>query len=168
MTGAGFQILPSPGRPFWRSERRTRFTAAYTQRNTFMAGTGPFPSSSPCSMIPNSRLCSDGLGDITSRHPDLQAPSAENGRQHPQLEISSRSAIDVSLDLIRSESDKSITYIALGPLTDLSGMLKKDPALVKERLGRVVCMGGALDVPGNSTPVAECQISSLSTRSTGG
>jgi len=71
------------------------------------------------------------------------------------LEISSRSAIDVSLDLIRSEPDKSITYIALGPLTDLAGMLKKDPTLVRERLGRVVCMGGALDVPGNSTPVAE-------------
>lgn len=76
-------------------------------------------------------------------------------RKHPQLEISSRSAVDVSLDLIRSEPDQSITYIALGPLTDLSGMLKKDPTLVRERLGRVVCMGGALDVPGNSTPVAE-------------
>lgn len=82
-------------------------------------------------------------------------------RQHPQLEISSRSAVDVSLDLIRSEPDRSITYIALGPLTDLSGMLKKDPTLVRERLGRVVCMGGALDVPGNSTPVAECQASSI-------
>jgi len=34
-------------------------------------------------------------------------------------------------------------------------MLKKDPSLVRERLGRVVCMGGALDVPGNATPVAE-------------
>ena len=82
----------------------------------------------------------------------------ENDRQHPQLEVSSKSAIDVALDLIRSEPDRSITYIALGPLTDLSGMLKKEPALVKERLGRVVCMGGALDVPGNSTPVAECQV----------
>jgi len=97
----------------------------------------------------------DGLGDITTRHPDLRAAVPDKGQQHPQLEISSRSAIDVSLDLIRSEPDKSITYIALGPLTDLSGMLKKDPALVRERLGRVVCMGGALDVPGNSTPVAE-------------
>ena len=104
---------------------------------------------------------SDGLGDMTTRHPDLQAAFADKDSKHPQLEISSRSAIDVSLDLIRSELDKSITYIALGPLTDLSGMLKKDPALVKERLGRVVCMGGALDVPGNSSPVAECQMSSL-------
>ena len=105
---------------------------------------------------------SDGLGDITTRHPDLQNVSTGTGLQHPQLEISSQSAIDVALDLIRSEPDKSITYIALGPLTDLAGMLKKDPALVRERLGRVVCMGGALDVPGNSTPVAECQIPPLS------
>lgn len=97
----------------------------------------------------------DGLGNISTRHPELQAVFTDSGHQHPQLEISSRSAIDVSLDLIRSEPDKSITYIALGPLTDLSGMLKKDPILVRERLGRVICMGGALDVPGNSTPVAE-------------
>ena len=104
------------------------------------------------------------MGDITTRHPDLitQVAFGENGRQHPQLEISSRSATDVALDLIRSEPDKSITYIALGPLTDLSVMLKKDPTLVKERLGRIVCMGGALGVPGNATPVAECQMSSLS------
>ncbi|KAF9653936.1 nucleoside hydrolase [Thelephora ganbajun] len=97
----------------------------------------------------------DGLGDITTRHPDLQAAFAATDHQHPQLEVSSRSAIDVSLGLIQSEPDKSITYIALGPLTNLSGMLKKDPTLVKERLGRVVCMGGALGVPGNCTPVAE-------------
>ena len=116
----------------------------------------------------DTQFCSDGLGDISTRHPDLQAAFAENSRQHPQLEISSRSAVDVSLDLIRSEPDKSVTYIALGPLTDLSGMLKKDPGLVKERLGRVVCMGGTLDVPGNATPVAECQISSPSTQSAGG
>ena len=64
--------------------------------------------------------------------------------------------MDVSLDLIRSEPERSITYIALGPLTDLAGMLKKDPGLVRDRLGRVICMGGALDIPGNSTPVAEC------------
>jgi inosine-uridine nucleoside N-ribohydrolase len=118
-------------------------------------------------MTLGSWLYSDGLGDATTRHPDLQAPFAESGHQHPQLEMTSRSAIDVSLDLIRSEPDKSITYIALGPLTNLSGVLKKDPVLVRERLGRVVCMGGALDVPGNSTPVAECR-DSLPTRSTGG
>lgn len=128
-----------------------------------MAGMTCFPGTSTCGVTLD-YLYSDGLGDITTRYPDLRTAIADKGQQHPQLEISSRSAIDVSLDLIRSEPDKSITYIALGPLTDLSKMLKKDPALVRERLGRVVCMGGALDVPGNSTPMAECQMSSPSTR----
>ena len=113
-------------------------------------------------------ICSDGLGDIATRHPDLQAASTDTRQQHPQLEISSKSAVDVSLDLIRSEPEKSITYIALGPLTDLAGILKKDPCLVRDRLGRVICMGGALDVPGNSTPVAECQVSPPSTWSAHG
>ena len=128
----------------------------YKRRNISMAGTSHFL----INPVYNTQSpTSDGLGDITTRHPDLQA--AFTGTGHPQLEISSRSAIDVALDLIRCEPDKSITYIALGPLTDLAGMLKKDPALVRERLGRVVCMGGALDVPGNATPVAECQIPPL-------
>ena len=161
-TGTGSPILPSPARQFWPSGRRTRLPAAYTLPNTFMAGMRRFLCGPTCGVTHD---YSDGLGDISARHPDLRAAPADKlPKEHPQLEISSRSAIDVSLDLIRSEPDKSITYIALGPLTDLSGMLKKDSALVRERLGRVVCMGGALDVPGNSTPVAECQVSSLSTR----
>ena len=125
----------------------------YKRRNISMAGASHFLIN-PFYNIQSP--ASDGLGDITTRHPDLQTASTGLGHQHPQLEISSRSAVDVALDLIQSEPDKSITYIALGPLTDLAGMLKKNPALVRERLGRVVCMGGALDVPGNSTPVAEC------------
>ena len=167
-TGIGFQTFPSPGRPSLRSERRARLRGIYILPNTFTAGMECFPGTTVCGVTVDSRLYSDGLGDITTRHPDLRAAIVDKGRQHPQLDISSRSAVDISLELIRSEPDKSITYIALGPLTDLSGMLKKDPALVRERLGRVVCMGGALNVPGNSTPVAECQVSSLSTQLTDG
>jgi len=29
--------------------------------------------------------------------------------------------------------------------------------MVRQRIGRIVCMGGALDVPGNITPTAECK-----------
>lgn len=35
-------------------------------------------------------------------------------------------------------------------------MMRKDSNLVSERIGRIVCMGGALDVPGNTSPMAEC------------
>jgi inosine-uridine nucleoside N-ribohydrolase len=34
-------------------------------------------------------------------------------------------------------------------------MMRKDSKLVTERIGRIVCMGGALDVPGNTSPMAE-------------
>jgi inosine-uridine nucleoside N-ribohydrolase len=60
------------------------------------------------------------------------------------------------LDLLREYPARSVTYIALGPLTDLAQMLRTDGACVRERIGRVVIMGGALDVPGNATPSAEC------------
>lgn len=33
--------------------------------------------------------------------------------------------------------------------------MRRDRDLVRGRIGRVVCMGGALDVPGNTSPVAE-------------
>jgi len=51
------------------------------------------------------------------------------------------------------------TYIALGPLTNLAHMMRQDSKLVRERIGRIICMGGALDVSGNTSPVAECQCS---------
>jgi inosine-uridine nucleoside N-ribohydrolase len=78
---------------------------------------------------------------------------------HSQLEISIKSGVDVALELIRAEEKRSITYIALGPLTNLALMLRKDPGIVRDRLGLVSCMGGALDVPGNTSPVAECRYS---------
>ncbi|KAG6812001.1 hypothetical protein H0H92_004966 [Tricholoma furcatifolium] len=34
-------------------------------------------------------------------------------------------------------------------------MMQKDADLIRSKIGRVVCMGGALDVPGNTSPVAE-------------
>jgi inosine-uridine nucleoside N-ribohydrolase len=99
---------------------------------------------------------SDGLGNIESRHPDLECTGIENTKTHPQLEISTKSGMDVALDILRAENARSTTYIALGPLTDLALMMRKDPATVRDRIGCVCSMGGALDVPGNTTPVAEC------------
>ena len=70
--------------------------------------------------------------------------------------MTDRSAVDVALDILRSRPPRSLTYIALGPLTNLALMMRKDSKLVTERIGRIVCMGGALDVPGNTSPMAEC------------
>jgi inosine-uridine nucleoside N-ribohydrolase len=51
----------------------------------------------------------------------------------------------------------ALTVIALGPLTNLALALQSDPAIL-ERVGRVVVMGGAVDVPGNVTPDVEFNI----------
>jgi len=98
----------------------------------------------------------DGLSEITVSHPELNLPpdllAAGN---HPYLEINHSPAHKAILGLLREHAARSVTYIALGPLTNLAQMLKTDGACVRERIGRVVIMGGALDVPGNTTPSAE-------------
>lgn len=76
---------------------------------------------------------------------------------HPFLELSSKSGVDVSLDILRCQPSRSVTYIALGPLTSLALLMRADSELVTDRIGRVICMGGALDVPGNTSPMAECR-----------
>ncbi|KAL1696264.1 Inosine/uridine-preferring nucleoside hydrolase domain-containing protein [Schizophyllum commune] len=94
----------------------------------------------------------DGLGDIAQRYPDIVAPEAKDV---PQLQPTDKSGIDVAFELIRDQPARSITYMALGPLTNLASIVRKDPKLIRERIGRVVCMGGAIDVPGNTSPTAE-------------
>ncbi|KAI0949624.1 hypothetical protein AcW1_009173 [Taiwanofungus camphoratus] len=96
----------------------------------------------------------DGLGGITQRHPELNV-GIENLANHPQLQLTDKSGIEVALNLMRSERERSITYLALGPLTNLAQLVRLEGDTVKSRIGRVVCMGGALDVPGNTSPVAE-------------
>jgi len=97
----------------------------------------------------------DGLGDITERHPELSY--SLSGHDHPYLTISKQFSVDVSLDILRSYPPRTVSYIVLGPMTNLALMMRKDGKLVRERIGRVICMGGALDVPGNTSPVAECE-----------
>lgn len=104
----------------------------------------------------------DGLSGITERHPDLNVDlESETHLVHPQLEISSDHGVDIVLDLLRSYPSRSITYIVLGPMTNLARIMMKDGEMVRQRIGRIVCMGGALDVPGNITPTAECKPSNL-------
>ncbi|KDQ57686.1 hypothetical protein JAAARDRAFT_35371 [Jaapia argillacea MUCL 33604] len=96
----------------------------------------------------------DGLGGITERHPDLNVNLPDQLTDHPYLRPSNRSAIDLTLELITSYPRK-LTYVALGPLTNLAYLLRANVSAVRDGIGRVVCMGGALDVPGNTSPVAE-------------
>src|ERR1044071_3351007 len=57
------------------------------------------------------------------------------------------------VSLARAHAER-LTLIALGPLTNLALALRLDADAVR-RIGRVVMMAGAVDVPGNITPDAE-------------
>ena len=82
----------------------------------------------------------DGLGDL----PDW--PAAEPLKESP-------GAVSVMVDAARRYG-RELTLIALGPLTNMALALKENAAAMGQ-IGRVVAMGGAVDVPGNVTPTAE-------------
>ncbi|KAH9892548.1 nucleoside hydrolase [Cubamyces lactineus] len=134
-------------------EDASRFPALAPRRKTILAlgEDGPLEGELHSAQYFHGR---DGLGDITSRHPDLNVDD-ERPSSHPQLLLTQRPGVEVALDLIKSEPERSISYLALGPLTNLAKMMRLDRDAVRSRIGRVVCMGGALDVPGNTSPVAE-------------
>lgn len=82
----------------------------------------------------------DGLGDL----PDW--PAVERLPPSPD-------AVAVILEAARHHGH-DLTIVALGPLTNLALALKEDAAAMAQ-VGRIVAMGGAVDVPGNVTPTAE-------------
>ena len=82
----------------------------------------------------------DGLGDLGDWPP-----------------VTIRAAPESAVKLITLTARRHagvLTLVALGPLTNLALALEADaPALAGVR--RIVIMGGAVDVPGNTTPTAE-------------
>lgn len=97
---------------------------------------------------------SDGLSNISQTHPHFTPPELAESELHEHLELSKKHSSDVMLDILREEEEGSVVIIALGPLSNLALALRKDPK-VFARVGEVVWMGGALDVPGNTSPTAE-------------
>jgi inosine-uridine nucleoside N-ribohydrolase len=84
----------------------------------------------------------DGMGDLTD-WPAVDAPSSEARPRAADLIAETAARLGASL-----------TVVALGPLTNLALALEADPSRVAS-VGRVVVMGGAVDVRGNVTPTAE-------------
>ena len=82
---------------------------------------------------------SDGLGDMRGR-------KAKSRRPNPH-------AWKVIRDCCLQYSGR-LTIVALGPLTNLATVLRKDPRALRS-VKRIVSMGGAFRVPGNTGPVAE-------------
>ncbi|GAA3510833.1 nucleoside hydrolase [Actinocatenispora rupis] len=76
--------------------------------------------------------------------------------QTPDRRPVDASAAEQLVRLARAEPGR-YTLVATGPLTNVALALLLEPALPR-LLDRIVVMGGALDVPGNITPVAEANI----------
>lgn len=82
----------------------------------------------------------DGLGDLGD-WPDVE-PAPATGR-----------AADLLVEAARRHG-AGLTVVALGPLTNVALAVEADRAAMRG-IGRLVVMGGAVDVPGNVTPTAE-------------
>lgn len=90
----------------------------------------------------------DGLGGAVS----LTAPGGEP-LYPPRAPLSPVDAVTSLLDHIRRRPG-AITLVTLGPLTNLSRALQRDPVAFR-KLRRIVIMGGAFRETGNASPVAE-------------
>lgn len=75
----------------------------------------------------------------------------------PALRPSGRSAADAWVELTR-ERPGELVGLVTGPLTNLALAIRRDPEL-PQRLRGLVMMGGAFEYPGNTTPVAEWNVS---------
>lgn len=82
----------------------------------------------------------DGLGDLDDWPP---VEGREWGASAPDVIVATAQRLGPRL-----------TLVALGPLTNLAMAVNVDPPALS-RVSRVVAMGGAVDVPGNTTPDAE-------------
>ena len=66
--------------------------------------------------------------------------------EHHKLQPVSKPGYEAALDVLRSRAPREVTYIVLGPMTNLALMTRADPACVRERIGRVVVMGVRLEL----------------------
>jgi purine nucleosidase/pyrimidine-specific ribonucleoside hydrolase len=83
---------------------------------------------------------SDGLGGVSKSLPPVKRFKTGDG-------------VGTILEFCGNYGSKG-TIVAIGPLTNLALALKSD-AKTMHKVGRIVTMGGALRVPGNTGPVAE-------------
>ena len=92
----------------------------------------------------------DGLGNIDPDGKTIGTFCRVDSEGNAQLP----SAEEVMLDFARAGGG---TIVCLGPLTNLAKAVQKDEQRLKS-VREIVIMGGAIDAPGNVTPVAEFNI----------
>ncbi len=74
----------------------------------------------------------------------------------PKTAIEEKHAVDYIIDTLRSSNEK-IYIVAVGPLTNIALALTKAPD-IKDKIERLIIMGGAVVDPGNITSAAEFNI----------
>ncbi len=89
----------------------------------------------------------DGIGNCYPEAPAALNPAASHAK------LATISAADYIIEQARANPGE-ITLIAVGPLTNLALALAKDPEL-PQLVKQLIVMGGAVDEPGNVTPLAE-------------
>lgn len=72
-------------------------------------------------------------------------------------EAESESAVDFIIDAAKTYKE-NLVYVPTGPLTNIAAALEKAPE-IKDLIGKIVLMGGALTVPGNVNAWTEANIS---------
>ncbi|GAA5894637.1 uncharacterized protein JCM6883_002163 [Sporobolomyces salmoneus] len=94
----------------------------------------------------------DGLANCETLHPELTAPP---GHSSPFYTIHDESALEGVTSLVESwpKEARKLSYIALGPMTSLAQLSEKLD--LEDSFERILSMGGAVEHPGNTTPIAE-------------
>ena len=67
--------------------------------------------------------------------------------------VQSKSAVDFIVDSVK-QNPGEVTILAIGPLTNIALAARQHPEIVP-LIKQIIYMGGAIDVPGNTTPTAE-------------
>jgi len=75
----------------------------------------------------------------------------------PTMPLQDKHAVDFIIDTLRERPAKSVTLVAIGPLTNIATAFKNAPDII-EKVKEIVFMGGAHFAQGNVTPVAEFNI----------
>lgn len=81
---------------------------------------------------------------------DLVAPP-DGFATHTRVQI--KSAVDFIVDSVK-QNPGEVTILAIGPLTNIALATRQHPEIVP-LIKQIIYMGGAIDVPGNTTPTAE-------------
>jgi inosine-uridine nucleoside N-ribohydrolase len=78
-------------------------------------------------------------------------PSPDGFAKHTVVQ--GKSAVDFIVDAVKANPGE-ITILAIGPLTNIALAVKKNPEIVP-LIKKIIYMGGAIDVAGNTTKAAE-------------